>query len=171
MEYAILSFEEAVRALRSPEGRRFTGVVSMGDPGSPKLPGYTACPTLRLEFHDVPRPRLFPGVCHPKKEHVREILEFGRLQPHGGRILVHCRMGVSRSSAAALILMVDRLPRTQESVREALERVLKIRPQAWPNALMAYHADALLGFEGVLASEVRDFVPPFGMVRRHDRRP
>ena len=56
-------------------------------------------------------------------------------------------MGVSRSTAAAAILLAQHNPGREPDVFEALN---DIRPRNWPNRAMIGHADRLLGREGAL---------------------
>jgi predicted protein tyrosine phosphatase len=76
----------------------------------------------------------------PKPEHVEAILDFGRLLAEDGttrekaHLLVHCHMGVSRSTAAMVMLMTQSNPQLGE--QRIFEQLLELRPQAWPNSLM-----------------------------------
>ena len=67
-----------------------------------------------------------------------------------GRILIHCEAGVSRSSAAALIMYACWLGPGRE--HEAMMRVLHQRPIAIPNPRMVEIADRLLAREGRLVA-------------------
>lgn len=64
------------------------------------------------------------------------------------RVLIHCEAGVSRSTAAALILYTCLLGHGSE--QEAMDRVLRQRPIARPNRRMVELADKLLGRGGRL---------------------
>jgi len=65
-----------------------------------------------------------------------------------GRVLIHCEAGVSRSTAAALIMYAYWLGPGRE--HEAMARVLAQRPIAIPNRRMVELADRLLDREGRL---------------------
>ena len=67
----------------------------------------------------------------------------------GAHLLVHCRAGVSRSTAAALILLQVH-PEWPASA--ALHAVAAIRPRAWPNLLILEFGDALLGRNGEIVA-------------------
>jgi len=90
-----------------------------------------------------------PGRVLPSEAEVMRLLRFGQqLSGAGARhVLVHCLMGVSRSSAAAAILLAQDNPGREVEVFEALEDV---RPRNWPNRTMIGHADRLLQREGAL---------------------
>ena len=63
-------------------------------------------------------------------------------------MLVHCHMGISRSTAAMAILMAQSDPgHTEERI---FSQLIDLRPQAWPNSLMVEFADDLLNREGRL---------------------
>jgi predicted protein tyrosine phosphatase len=68
-------------------------------------------------------------------------------------VLVHCEAGVSRSSAAALIMYACWLGPGRE--REAMDRVLSQRPVAVPNRRMVEIADRLLDRGGRLLHVLR----------------
>ena len=65
-------------------------------------------------------------------------------------LLVHCRAGVSRSTAAAALILMQANPEWPASA--ALDAVAAIRPRAWPNLLILEFGDALLGRNGELAT-------------------
>lgn len=117
----------ARRALNSP-GCRWTHVVSIGDPGSHRAvrPGQFGDRLLRLEF-DADGPR---GVT---LEHVQAIAAFGRALPAEARLLVHCELGISRSTAAAAIILMARSTLSED---DAVKVVRQIRSQAVPNQRM-----------------------------------
>ena len=70
------------------------------------------------------------------------------LRSGGGKVLIHCEAGVSRSCAAALIMYACWLGPGREG--EAMERVLSQRPIAVPNRRMVEIADKLLDRKGRL---------------------
>ncbi len=78
------------------------------------------------------------------------ILELGRSIPDGAVLVVHCAAGVSRSGAAALALLVQELGDIDAAVAE----LRRVRPQAYPNALLLTHADVLLGCGGHLLARL-----------------
>jgi len=140
--------------------RSVTHVLSILDPDHPDPDAFGAYdPHHRtvLRFHDAINPA--PGVVLPEPEHVRAILRFGddlaqsRSTRTEGHLLVHCHMGVSRSTAAMLTLMAQVHP--QESEDRLLERLVEIRPQAWPNSRMVQFADDLLSRDGRLTDALR----------------
>ena len=61
-----------------------------------------------------------------------------------------CRAGVSRSTAAAALILMQANPAW--SARAALDAIAAIRPRAWPNLLMLEFGDALLGRNGEIAA-------------------
>ena len=107
-----------------------------------------------LRFHDVVKD--WPGYDGPEVSHVMAILAFGRKveadRPDIGKILIHCHMGISRSTAAAAILMSQLAPGTE---REAFAALPRVRPRCWPNSRMIGYADALLGRKGALIEALK----------------
>jgi predicted protein tyrosine phosphatase len=84
----------------------------------------------------------------PTKNDVEKILAWGRGLPQDAVVLVHCEAGVSRSTAAALALLVQRFGR--EHIDWCVEKLLEVRPTACPNPLITRWADELLGCDGQL---------------------
>lgn len=87
------------------------------------------------------------GWTLPSERDVARILAIGeRLASARVRhLLVHCHMGMSRSTAAAAMLMAQHNPGREADVFAALAR---IRRPSWPNSLMLEYADRLLGRDG-----------------------
>ncbi|MCA1562509.1 MAG: hypothetical protein LC804_20355 [Acidobacteria bacterium] len=146
----VASRPEASDILSSPQ--RCVDVsylVSIGD-GEDELPvGYdNVRRKLRLRVADV------VTEFGATEQDIRRIIRLAeRLRSSTGTILIHCEAGVSRSSAAALIMYACWLGPGRE--REAMQRVLLQRPVAVPNRRMVELADTLLGRGGCLAGVLR----------------
>ena len=65
-----------------------------------------------------------------------------------GGLLIHCHAGISRSTAATLMILAQAHP--DEGEDELADRLLQTRPQAWPNSRMITFADELLDRSGRL---------------------
>jgi predicted protein tyrosine phosphatase len=136
----VASRSEASSILSSPHRcAEVTFLISIGAPEDGLPAGYlNVSRKLRLLFGDTETPE------HGASESdVQRLIEFAK-ELHGsqGRVLIHCEAGVSRSSAAALIVYACLLGPGFE--REAMERVLRQRPVARPNRRMVELADNLL---------------------------
>ena len=133
-------------------------VLSILDPGLPDPQAFMRYAPHRrtaLRFHDVVLPT--EGHSMPAEDDMRRILEFGERLAQtadAAHLLVHCVAGVSRSTAAAAILMAQRRPGRET---EAFLALLDIRPRAWPNSRMVELADALLGRSGRLRAGLDDY--------------
>ena len=133
-----------------------THVLSILDPQWPDPEAFLAyAPHHRtiLHFHDAIEPA--PNITLPDVGHVEAVLAFGRsltddTERSNGHLLIHCHMGVSRSTAAMAILLAQVDPEGDED--QVFERLLRIRPKAWPNSRMIGLADHLLGRSGRLTS-------------------
>lgn len=134
-------------------------VLSLLDPGTPEPQAFGTYGDHRrttLFFHDC----LGPGtdkhgtaLVPPEPDDVAAILTFGRDLSDASHVLVHCHYGLSRSTAALLMLFAQTEP---EAEAEALVRKLHaLREPAWPNALMIGFADEALGRGGRLTAAVR----------------
>ena len=101
-------------------------------------------PHLCLFFNDIAEPR--EGYIAPNEEIVNALLEFGKKWEEPEPMLVHCWMGISRSTAAAMILTCALAPeRNEQEIAQALRNV---SPSATPNPLMIAIADSLLERNG-----------------------
>lgn len=149
-----------IEELPGNSAREVTHVLSVLDPDRAEIEAfgtYGEHHRVTLRFHDIIDPR--PGQIMPTPEHVGEILNFGeglRETATGrvkGHLLVHCHMGISRSTAAMMTLMAQADP--AESEDALFTRLREIRPQAWPNSVMIGFADEQLGRGGRLDAALR----------------
>ncbi len=137
--------------------RGVTDVLSILDPDMPEPQAFGAWPAHRrhvLRFSDEIAQR--PGVVLPTERDVAAILDYGRgIAGHPGdkHLLVHCHMGMSRSTAAMAMLIAQDEPAL--SGDEVFARVFEIRKRSWPNSLMVRMADAALGRDGDLVHGMR----------------
>ena len=142
--------------LESHRDARVSHVLSILDPGIPDPEAfgrYDRHHRTTLRFHDIVQP--MPGLILPERSHVEEIVAFGEEiveDGEGGHLLIHCHMGISRSTAAMLMMLAASYP--DETEEEIVARLVAIRPQAWPNARMIGFADDLMGREGRLSEAV-----------------
>ena len=140
--------------------RAVTHVLSILDPNWPEPEAFwTYDPHHRIEMHFNDAIEPGPGIELPQARHVEEILAFGnafqrdlavRREAH---LLIHCHAGISRSTAAMTALLMQADP--DETEERIFERLVAIRPQAWPNSLMIGFADDLLGRGGRLTAALR----------------
>ncbi len=139
--------------LESHAARGVTHVLSILDPGwaEPDVFGrYHPHHRITVRFHDAIEPE--PHLVLPQRDDVAAILGFGRdLEAAGtgeGHLLIHCHMGISRSSAAMTMLLAQAHPDADEN--DIADRIRAIRPIAWPNLRMLSFADELMGRDGKL---------------------
>lgn len=149
-----------IEELPDQGARKVTHVLSLIDPGWREIEAfknYGSHHRTTLQFHDIIEP--IDGKVMPQPEHVAQILRFGadlaasRDSRAEGHLLVHCHMGVSRSTAAMLSLLAQVYPKETED--RLFARLRDIRPQAWPNSIMVDYADGLLGRGGRLTAALR----------------
>lgn len=121
-------------------------------PDPPELAAFAPHQRLILRFHDVIVSQ--PDQLGPTREDVERLLAFGREvgEIPEAHLLVHCRAGVSRSTAAAALILMQANP--EWSARAALDAIAALRPRAWPNLLMLELGDTLLGRNGEIAAAV-----------------
>lgn len=140
--------------LERHSSRGVTHVLSILDPGWPEpatFSAFDACSRMTLHFDDA----IEAGdkIVLPQLAHIEAILTFGReLRGYGGHLLIHCHAGISRSTAAMAMILAQASPRESEDA--IVERLMRIRPQAWPNLQMIAFADELLNRGGRLIAAV-----------------
>jgi predicted protein tyrosine phosphatase len=115
----------------------FWNVVSIHEPELPRAPFRGVKKIHYAAFHDIENADQLE-ICRPARaEDLAEIFRFVDSLP-GAPIIVHCRAGLSRSTAVALSLIVRGFVtegRTDYAARAA-EILLSLRPQARPNVLV-----------------------------------
>ncbi|MBV8681403.1 MAG: hypothetical protein JO111_00915 [Caulobacteraceae bacterium] len=127
-------------------------LISLCSAEGPEPLAWTGGPQLILRFHDIEEPR--PDFVAPDAAAIDRLLAFGADWREEGPLLVHCWFGISRSTAAAFILLCaadpDR-PETQiaQSLRDAA-------PEASPNRLMVALADERLRRGGRMRQAIAD---------------
>lgn len=111
---------------------------------------------LRLALSDITV--AIEGRTLPTEKHIEELLAFGSSWSGESPMLVHCWAGVSRSMAAAYILLCQKLGMGTEY---AIARNLRARAaHANPNRLFIRLADTLLEREGCMIDAVTDMGRP-----------
>jgi len=139
-----------------------THMVSLlGDDPFPGTPG-SIVPDghLKLHMHDISEP--MAGFIAPERDHLESLLDFARRWQRAGPLVIHCYAGVSRSTAAALVVLCSyNQGREDEAARLLRERA----PHAYPNRRMIELADDLLACGGRLREAVdnmpaADFLAP-----------
>jgi len=142
-----------------------THLISVSDPVDTPLHFPSAIEVLRLAFWDV---HSLSGLVsqmvsheerhhYPVPDHAESILAFGRNIPASGRLLIHCWAGVSRSTAAAMLVICQQHPGHEQS---AFKLVKALRPQADPNRLLVKYGDRLLKAKGRMLAALDADDPP-----------
>lgn len=130
-----------------------THVLSILDPGTPDPDAFGAFgehERLDLRFNDIVDET--PGMRVPAPEDVAALLRFGRdiMRESHAHLLVHCHMGISRSTASMALILAQARP--DRPALEAIAEVRRIRPRIWPNLRLVELGDAALGRDGELVA-------------------
>lgn len=110
---------------------------------------------LKLGMRDIVIP--IGNLECPNTEHMKALLEFGEKIEDDANVVVHCEMGVSRSSAALITLLVQRNSGREEDV---VDHVYAKALQIIPNRRIINMADLELGCRGKLARTVEEMPKP-----------
>lgn len=133
-----------------------THVLSILDPHWPDPEAFGDFPPHRreaLRFNDVIA--LAPGIVAPEESHVAHLLAFGRDVEVAGAVahlLIHCHAGISRSTAAAALLLAQEDPSL--SATEVFDAIALLRPRAWPNLALLELGEAALDRRGEFTAAV-----------------
>jgi predicted protein tyrosine phosphatase len=135
-----------------------THVLSILDPGWPDpepLSMFDVSRRLKLRFHDVIESH--PGWIAPERWDIELLLAFGRdlTASRNTHVLIHCHAGVSRSTAAATLVLAQTRP--DRPADEALREVARLRPRAWPNLRILELGDEILGRRGEIVEAARTY--------------
>ena len=158
-ENQLTAFQVTICGIEELEGhcaRGVTHVLSILDPGWPEpdsLSRFDINRRLRLRFHDVIESQ--PGWIAPERWDVELLLAFSRdlTMANEAHLLVHCHAGVSRSTAAATLVMAQTCP--DRPADEVLREVVRLRPRAWPNLRILEFGDEILGRHGEIVEAAR----------------
>lgn len=150
------SITSRLQAPKVAQVNRVKYVLSLVDPigFDPKFPLYSSGdqPDLHsygpdithkvIRFYDINTSDGGPSI-----KIIQEILDFGKTISDGSSLLVHCEAGISRSSAAALLIMIQHEITQQDgyTIEELAREIKAVRPQASPNRLMIKIGESLLG--------------------------
>ena len=110
---------------------------------------------LKLAINDIVEEH--PGLVTPASEHIEQLLAFSERWSRQGPLVIHCLAGISRSTAAAFIVLCNLNPGTSEHfVANALRRKSQT---AHPNQLMIELADDVLSRNGRMIDAIAAIGP------------
>ena len=113
-------------------------------------PGVMPENRLWLRLHDISSP--LDGYVMPGEEHVAELIRFVRRWDRRAPMVVHCYMGISRSTASAYTAVCALNPqRNEAAIAQALRQA---SPTATPNIRIVTLADRLLGRDGRMVAAI-----------------
>ena len=134
--------------------RRPERIVSVLDPGFafPELGPRYLGRHLRLQFHDVHVPT--EGHIPPSARQIDDLLVFLGQWNRTGPILFHCRAGIGRSPAIAIIAACLHNPHTEE--RLIVEALRRASPIARPNEKLIALADTAMKRQGRISAAIAE---------------
>jgi predicted protein tyrosine phosphatase len=99
---------------------------------------------LKVRIDNIASP--MPGLVHPQPRHLESILAFTEDLGDNDRVLIHCSAGQSRSTAAAIAVLIQH----HLTPEEAFAVVSELQPNLLPNMRLIEYADHYFGLDGVL---------------------
>lgn len=175
VHFEVRSRRIAGEILGGSDGISYKWLISIGDVfGSKPCFGFNALPRerrLRMLFDDVTQDHQERyGYQRATEADIQKIIDFcNRVD---GKCLIHCEAGISRSSAAAIILCAIKLGAGNEEAAVGMVAQHGIQADGEnrfsPNRWIVRLADQLLGRQGKLFSALETFDPVFngGIVAR-----
>ena len=109
---------------------------------------------IKMLIDDISEPR--DGFILPEKHHAQALLDFTNDWDTSKPLLVHCHMGISRSTATSLGVAAKFDP---ENIELTIEKLKEIAPHASPNKIMTQYYDEILGLNNRLYSSLAFFDP------------
>jgi len=127
-------------------------IPSLGVPEERRL--VLLCDDVDSSVEALTRERTMPGsrCIAPTRAMVKKALAFAKALPDDARLLVHCGHGISRSTALGFAILCQAQPDLTEE--KVYRQILRLRPQAFPNALIVTYADALLSRNGKMSRAI-----------------
>ena len=105
---------------------------------------------LYLNFNDITVPR--DGYISPQEQHIHTLIDFAQSWDRSAPMIVHCWAGVSRSTAAAFILLCAFSEKADEF--SLANHLREKSPPATPNTRMVSLADNVLRREGRMSKAI-----------------
>jgi predicted protein tyrosine phosphatase len=118
-------------------------------------PSIDAANHLVISMDDIIMP--VDGFVAPQRDHVEQVLDFGRRWDRASPLVIHCYAGISRSTASAFAIACALNPERKEI--DIARRIRKDSPTAHPNRLIVGHADDLLGRQGRMLDALAEIGP------------
>ena len=132
----VCSYKDLPRFAKSDP--KFWNLISLLGPEAPDPAKSGFRDHHRACFHDVGSSD-GEGNTLANLETMRAVLKFVDRRP-GEPMLVHCAMGVSRSTATALVILLRGAiaEGTPDTVAACVDAIFQIRPQARPNSFVLF---------------------------------
>jgi predicted protein tyrosine phosphatase len=150
----ISSLESAPAVWRERHPARVISLLS-GDESTPVFDGLSAEAHLKLCVDEESCARTIDNAA---RQRAAEVIRFMSDWNGEGDVLVHCKRGISRSTAAAYIILCMQHPTVPEA--KLLDLLRKAAVYADPCPLLVAYADELLGRKGAMIDAVDDLPPP-----------
>lgn len=150
----VSSLSQACRAYTAHHPARVISLLSEEE----EVPCFAALPDERHLKLYAPRESCAKSISDAAHLRAEAIVRFIRDWDGRGDILVHCNRGVSRSTAAAFIILCIREPQTDEA--DLAQTLRRAAPYADPCPLLVSYADEALGRDGRMTEAIEDLPPP-----------
>lgn len=150
----VTSLSDAPHVFAEKRPSRVVSVLSEDE----DIPAFDNLPDERHLVLYVENESCAAAINAGARKRAEALIDFVRDWDHADDILVHCNRGVSRSTAAAFIIMCAVLPDADET--DLMSRIRAAAPHADPCPLIIHYADEMLGRDGRMLDAAEDLEPP-----------
>lgn len=149
----VSSLERAMEAYKTYSPTHIISILSEDEP-RPLFPGLEPSQHLKLYVSSE-----HGGPDHAKtaSDRTNMIIDTFEDWDSSGNVLIHCAKGVSRSMAAAFVLLCMLSPKSSE--KEIAQQLREAAPHAEPCLFMIDHADERLGRDCRMFDAINDLPP------------
>ena len=106
----------------------------------------------------VERESCATSICDAARKRAGELIDIAAKINADDNVLIHCKRGVARSTAATFIILCIKHPDTDELT--LMKRLRKAAPHADPCPLLVNYADDLLDRDGRMSDALDELGPP-----------
>lgn len=139
-------------------GPDMTKIISLIDPDGSELKEFEDHCIIRVDDINTEltvdnQDNTINNFTLPGREHIKSLLDYSKSFVETDNVLIHCHAGISRSTAASILVLCQH----GLSPEDALAKVLELRPMAFPNNRFIWFGDQILDFNGKLIKVVDDW--------------
>ncbi|WP_306250863.1 tyrosine phosphatase family protein [Parvularcula sp. IMCC14364] len=147
----VCPYDEIDAAVEKYQPASAISILDQGEE-APTMRGVEAGQHLRLSLSMAVAEMMMPPCPEQETARIKTLLDFAQTIDWSRAVLVHCRLGLSRSPAAAFILQCALAPEKDEQM--IAEELRASSENVEPSLMMVAKADELLGRDGRMINAI-----------------